>query len=206
MSISFAQSRHALDDLDCLSFDNPDKLWNDDGSQVDFFQGKQCIEGELHIVVHPVYQIPCPFLRLWNKSTGEMLNSDQVNDLMSTSFTVPPTSSVSFQEQTTFNDYRLNESGKWYPDFHCYDHFQSYLTLHLCEIQKQLLQISSASTFSSDNTISLKTRNMLVSWWSLVGPYCGMKLLPHYFQSLVDCLNEVDLIVDRETSKLGVAL
>lgn len=159
--------------------EDPDHLMDDTVSIDDYHQNRSDLAGEIHILIHPVYNIPCPFLRLWSRRTGEPLHSSEINSLLSAK-TI----------RLGSEDYRINERGRWYPDLHFYDQFHSYCTLHLCEIEKEYHQIvmSSAIVNNEDtkNSNNEKTdqRKWLI-WWSLIGKFLGIMISPQQYQEVL---------------------
>lgn len=175
----------SLESEDFMSLlEDPDQhLMEDTVSMDDYHQNPRDLEGEIHILIHPVYNIPCPFLRLWNRRNGEPLPSSEINSLLSAK-------TASLDGRLRSEDYRINERGRWYPDLHFYDQSHSYCTLHLCEIEKEYYQIVRSSAIlnneennNSDNE-NTDQRKWLI-WWSLIGKFLGITISPQQYQEIL---------------------
>lgn len=161
-------------------------LEEDDPSQAVDMNTTQCIyTGQIHIILHPAYNIPAPFVRIWSQS-GQLMKEEWMQQLMKTHSAsmnwkyhrahhkeeaVPKNNSV-------VTDYREYELGTFLIDIHPI--FQNYcLTFHICDLYDQL------AVLIREEPHEERVAGMyMLSWLSHVGPYLGIAIPPETFRRL----------------------
>jgi hypothetical protein len=168
------------------------------------------VRGEIHIVLHPTYDIPCPLLRLWNDKTGEIVDQHRLNQLLQSLFPQLAMSGVtngSPRETGTSSlnagdgiDYRknplnVNDGIILTPELHPSCPSKGfYYSIHLCELEKsfRLMMEEHEENQVTDSGVSKKSglsldckKLMLLSWLTMFGKYIGISITPQVYRKLL---------------------
>ena len=161
----------------------------------------------IDVLLHPMYEVPCPFIRMYD-CRGQLLPAVTTQSLVTRVF-----------HRTTMNGIDTNEDGKEKNDIQFTFEEHPYLTipclcLHVCGVRECMAMLdlstpsamsssvipnimgmadnsdSSSSISSSSNNTDNETRSdiycdtYLLRWFSLVGPTIGLNISPQLFAKL----------------------
>lgn len=140
------------------------------------FTQSSIVEGELHIVLHPAYLVPCPYLRAW-RGSGQLLSAEEMQVLLS--------GNTPSEEQSADKDHRVYHMGTLLPDMHpVLD--QLYCTLHACDVSNRMTALLLDSKQHVGGSLYLLT------WLGWLGPYLGLRMAPELYRSLALQLHDTD--------------
>ncbi len=132
------------------------------------------LSGEIHFLWHPVFQVPCPYLRLWDAG-GKILDLEETlivvaamcSDADSTHSSKYPGYSLSRNTvpAESVMDARHYDFGHLVPERH--PHLDTpFYSIHVCTLQARL------SDVCADQSNAL----YLLNWLSMVGPSVGLPI------------------------------
>lgn len=113
--------------------------------------------GELHILYHPVFNVPTPYLRVW-KSTGELLGVEDIQSMINNNI----------KSDSNSADARHYEFGQLMIENHPYLDCL-YCTLHVCMLEERMTSIMSTAQDTSPTLY-------LLNWFSIIGPFIGFRI------------------------------
>lgn len=140
------------------------------------------ISGYIDILLHPAYQVPCPYLRLWNRS-GSYLTIEQAQPFLDKHSCCYQGDDIKLSNSSSLVSHAVFPFGRLIQDLHPYDGYACY-TIHVCEISNYIdmcLQSKGISTIPKENAY------MLV-WLSIVGPHIGLPIAPSEYRAGIDLL------------------
>jgi hypothetical protein len=160
-------------------------------------------KGEIHIILHPTYDVPCPLLRLWNDKTGEIIDQEVLNSLLISSFSQVTVTGITnknldeigsnkldtgegidFRKTPTNVTDRVILTAELHPSCPSKGF---YYSIHLCEIEKSFrLMMENQEKQKPDCSIQpsdiSSKRLMLLSWFTMFGKYVGISITPHIYR------------------------
>eukprot|EP01031_Cornospumella_fuschlensis_P028252 gene28253-34118_t len=140
---------------------------------------------ELHILLHPTYRIPCPYVKAWREN-GVMVTEIELARLLSMRGNVSPFDPSGTNHSATEKDYRSYNFGSFVLDCHPILDTPVY-TFHICDLSNRLQPlvesyVSSHATSELNGQIS--GRIYMLLWLTYVGPYIGIAIPPSLFVKL----------------------
>jgi hypothetical protein len=138
------------------------------------------ISGSIDILLHPTYQVPSPFLRLWNRS-GSYLTLDQAQAFLD-QHVLRDQSSIETQENVA-STHAVFPLGRLIQDLHPYDGNACY-TIHVCEVSNYIDVLYQSKEL---NSVAIEKVYMLL-WFSMIGPHLGLALSPYDYRAAIDML------------------
>jgi hypothetical protein len=144
------------------------------------------IEGELHVVLHPTYFVPCPYLRCW-KSNGQLLAAHELQSLIRPKSTFKSTSSSLVDEKHVAKDtdHRIYEFGALLPDPHPQLNSCPWLTLHVCDVASRMQSLLQIEPLSMGK---VSGPEYLLTWLACMGPHVGLSLSAKCYLELRELL------------------
>lgn len=160
------------------------------------------LNGTIDIMVHPTYNIPCPYLRIWYQHTGKLLDHVEINQLMkffnyrnSTDNNINNLSIYNNIYYNNITDHRIYSFGQLENEMHPILDTPCY-SIHVCMLQD--LMKESILTYQyhhydrtklnslSDSTITCNAYHSfyLLNWISLVGNFIGFHITTEDYTSL----------------------
>lgn len=150
------------------------------------------LQGKLDIIYNHVYQVPAPYIQLWQPNSGQSLTCAEALCALS-----PADVPESSDEPNTIVDHTIYLMGKWMPEPHP-ETGQMVLSLHLCDLSRLLEPLlQSAATHCSDEFERTGERSeekttidrvYLLVWFSFVSRFMGMTIPPNLFKRWYECL------------------
>lgn len=127
------------------------------------------VECELDVLLDEVYQVPCPYLRLWRRSTGELLSLEEATILITGAV-------ISLSD-----DHSVYHFGTLMPVIHPVTG-RSSLSLHCCDFARRLqplmeTMITETCEVDSKEAAIRNKEQYLVAWLSHVGSHLGLHFL-----------------------------
>ena len=190
-SLSSTSSSHNIEDLeeehlnfDCSSKQDPnqDRKGSSDnnsaGRQVSYDSHiPSLLTGEFHIVYHPMYQIPCPYLRIQN-SNGELTTAQHYSQLIGV----------------------LDPAFELFEEFHPIL-YAPYICPHICSIKDKLNMMTlneisencnDCGSGNNDQRMPRIDSMFIAKYLTVVGPMVGLCLDPAEY-----------VLLEKETSKIN---
>jgi hypothetical protein len=160
------------------------------------------MSGELHVLLHPTFQVPCPYLRLWDqagntlsledtqfvvdgltrsrdgivssaeKLSGDGLQSDDGNDISGGG-----SSSSTISDKATDVDSRRYAFGSLMSESH------PYLDTPCCTVYVCTLPVRMTALMCGQ-----PLELYMINWWALIGPSVGIVLDKEFYCKFVDCI------------------
>lgn len=126
------------------------------------------VKGELHVLFHPVYNIPTPYLKLW-RSTGEILGLEEVQSIIDGAKDVH-CSDIHCEDARYYEFGRLTIESHPFLD-------KPYCTLHVCMLEDRLKSVMDQHEGTKCSSDAL----YLLVWFSVVGPFVGFPVSAEAF-------------------------
>jgi len=130
--------------------------------------------GQLDIIVSDVYNIPCPYLTIWD-CRGLLLGSSDVQSLL---FTTKSTDNRNHEVEILIDEHPIH-------GMPCYSY-------HVCGLNEAL---------ASMNTFNQMQR--FISWLSIIGRYIGIHISSKDFHKIQSIYQEEDIINNLELITLS---
>jgi len=168
-----------------------------DNASVTFDQQQRTdsYSGEIHIIHHPVYCVPCPFLRIWDTS-GQLMREEWIQSKIALETKAYNWRYYQNHHEDNNNDtmnlpidHRIYHIGTLITDVHpLLNTF--WLTLHICELEKQWQCLVDETVVNSRQQQEEEKEKMLQSvylwlWLGQIGPYLGISLSPSSYARYV---------------------
>lgn len=175
-----------------LIYDDNDMKCMDDFSMLDPYEYTVDIilHGQIDILLHPAFQVPCPYIRMWD-SSGSYLTAEKIQ-LFLDNYSM--NRKVVNQEDHSLDiaysrDHRVHIFGRLYDTEHPNEgHMCS--SIHVCDIDRYL---QSKQVLDSDISLG----NFMLSWFSLMSSHIGLSISPAEFLKCSELMNIPDLLLDN---------
>lgn len=162
----------------------------------------QRLEGEMHLIYSHVYECVALYLRLWDSSTGQLLDHVQVNAIMRKFCKLPQEPEdlkIPSQEQPI--DHRIYQHGELLPEMHPLLG-SIYLAFHLCEMSDHFKHIISVSVSFKPNNVTVDQK--FEEEGESVMIRCDGKLLILQFLQFIARYIAVDISSDHYRELLSI--
>ncbi|RYH12788.1 hypothetical protein EON65_37300 [archaeon] len=140
---------------------------------------------ELHILLHPTYSIPCPYVKAWRHNGVTVSETELTSLLTRTGMNPKPLSSLNTVNGTEDTDYRIYNFGTFVLDVHpILD--APYYTFHICDLSNRIQPLieSHLNGNSTNGDVQLNGSTYMLLWLTYVGPYIGISISPSLFIEL----------------------
>eukprot|EP01031_Cornospumella_fuschlensis_P028512 gene28512-34420_t len=153
-------------------------------SQAVVHSAEDTVHLELHILLHPTYRIPCPYVKAWREN-GVMVTEIELAQLLSMRGIVSPSDPSGTNHSATEKDYRKYNFGSFVLDSHPILDTPFY-TFHICDLSNRLQPLieSYVSGHTSELNGQISGRIYMLLWLTYVGPYIGIAIPPSLFVKL----------------------
>lgn len=120
------------------------------------------LSGQLDILLHPTYSLPCPYIRLW-EANGRLLSCEEIASILGLS---------DKGDEIIAEEHPLKKT----------PHF----VLHICGIGERLQVMDEIDKGQRAEELSLSSSlSYFIKWLALVGPKIGIPLPPNLFQHIL---------------------
>lgn len=135
--------------------------------------------GEIHVLLHPAYSFPYPYIRVWHESSGELLTINELQQLMG--------GSSIRRINELHKDNRHHIWNDFISDMHPFFDIP-WNTLHLCAVQDIMTQLSR----KSGRKLLFPPGQRLLIWLSQVFIAFEMSIPPHVYRAMEESMFEQD--------------
>jgi hypothetical protein len=141
---------------------------------------------QIDVVLHPVYRVPCPYLRVFTASTGQPVPVDQALTLLtgpdgafSGAETSVGTAVEAAAEGSPVDIVAAAGGAEYGVEEHPFLHMPC-LCVHVCGVGECLAALAAAAGGGRDEA-DLGAGPYLARWLALVGPALGLRVSPQLF-------------------------
>lgn len=164
------------------------------------------VSGVIDILLHPVYAVPSPYIRLWDHH-GNLLQLSEVQDIIARGQRV---GTAVAQQSSSSHDNRVASMKTLVMDMHPMLDITCY-TLHICKLRDIMeLMLSGGDgvvkeATAANSTVGVEVRDIIyedddffqynrqskmmycLNWLSLVGPSIGFMMRPVQYEAALRC-------------------